>query len=144
MAWENPETNHEPGRSAGLRGWRAHNPTWPHPQAHSGGGYLGVDLSQRLPQLLGLASEYHGLRGAVRGRDLHRDAGPFQDLLQGVTLGPNDILVLGLLHLHRDGRGLLFLSKSTVGVSESRAQVGLVGTERCPPKGRVQDTGPRL
>lgn len=73
------------------------------------GPYLCIDFSQCLPKLFRLASQYHRLRATVSGWDLDRDSSFLQDLLQGITLGADDILVLGLLHLHSDGSSLLFL-----------------------------------
>lgn len=71
--------------------------------------YLCINFSQCLPKLFGLASQYHRLRAAVSGWDLDRDSSFLQDLLQGIPLGADDILVLGLLHLHCNGSSLLFL-----------------------------------
>lgn len=71
--------------------------------------HLGVDLRERWPQFVRLPSEDDGFRAGVQGRHLHRHPRGLQDLLQGVALRTYDVLVLGLLHLHGDGRGLPFL-----------------------------------
>lgn len=75
--------------------------------------HLGVHLSERRPQFVGLPSEDDGLRAGVQRGHLHGDARGLQDLLQGVALWTDDVLVLGLLHLHGDGGSLPLLRGRT-------------------------------
>lgn len=82
-----------------------------HLTSRSGPPHLGVDLRERRPQFVRLPPQDDGFRGRVQRRHLHRHPGGLQDLLQGVALRTDDVLVLGLLHLHRDGRGLPLLQK---------------------------------
>lgn len=61
---------------------------------------LLVHNGQSLSDMISLTAQGHRLDLAVLGRHLHRHAGLLQDLLQGVALGPDDVLVLGLAHLN--------------------------------------------
>lgn len=94
--------------------------------------HLGVDLCQRGSQLVGLPSQDDGLGAGVQRRHLHRHPRGLQDLLQSVALWAHDVLMLGLLHLHRDGGGLPLLQEEEGegGQEELETEERMQGTVR--------------
>lgn len=75
--------------------------------------HLGVHLCESRTQFVWLAPEDDGLQAGVQRRHLHGNAGALHDLMQRVSLGTDDVLMLGLLHLHRDGGRLSLLRMNT-------------------------------
>jgi hypothetical protein len=69
---------------------------------------LLVHLGQGQAELLLRSSQSDGLAGRVRSRHLDEDARIGQNLVDGVALGPDNVLVLTLFHFNADLAELFF------------------------------------